>query len=128
MKLTFCKSSDDSEYNSVTLQPKDKEESKRFWNFRIDDIAEMLIVPFIFSALLWLIIIINFFDEIYLNPGVILLRSLHTLLLFVSWYLGTKYKQHLWYMTLIIYILAQILNAKTIEAFTVLAKEKTDMM
>ena len=95
-----------TKYRSGSLKPKDKEENKSFSEFRTDDIAEMLVVPFIFSALLWLMIIINFYDEIYHNPIVIILRSLHTLLLFVSWYLGTKYKKHLWYVIVLVYIIA----------------------
>ena len=110
------------------LKPKGKEEQKSFTKFRLDDIAEMLAVPFVFSALMWLMMIINFFDEIYHNPLVILLRSLHTLFLFASWQLGTRYKKHLCYLIVASYVAVQIINASTIKAFLSIPEDNQSMM
>ena len=81
-------------YNFFTLTPKLKEDRQTFWDFRIDDIAEMFPYYVGFGILFWVLYLINYLG----NPTKVLLIqffifSCQQTIRLIVWLIGRRFKK-----------------------------------
>ena len=101
-------------YSKFTLKPNDEQESALFWEFRCEDIAEVMVYFVVFNTCFWIVNVLAFIsDPSGVSLTKALLYSLYLALYIVIWLARKRFKKWIVYMLVFLYIYMQTMNCLT---------------
>ena len=101
-------------YSKVTLKPHEKQMRALFWEFRCEDIIEMMVYFVVFHTCFWIVNVLIFLsDPSPVSLAKALLYSVYLVLYIIVWIARKRFKKWIVHMLMFLYIYMQSMNCFT---------------